>query len=477
MDGAPAAARATISLVQPRGYVHTLALLDPALHLQHELRRRGVATRVVKNRLTAGEVNFVLGAHLGFDPRWCEEFDVVLVNLEQLGEGGAPVSPHYLRLLRENRVVDYDPAHREHLGPRGADVPLLRFGYAPHLATADPVPLDRRPLDLLFFGSVGERRTAVLERLRQAGARITVAPPAVYGTDRDELVRSARAVVNVSFYPTARFEQVRASVVLSCGTPLASERRDLRGEDVGPYADVVHWFDPQAPEEFVRYLRSAAFVADSRRMLARFAATPPSPVFDVLAGWCAPTGAPAEEPVPLRTAVRRHDAGALVRVCRQRRGAYRPGWVNVSPDPAAHPDWLVADVAPALPQVVDTARWGRCTVEPGSADIVSLGAVDPGSPSLPRLLGWAVDLLVEGGVVELTWPDAVPVEVLDRHLRDLWLREDSRHLLNLVHGAVLPGAEQDGAPPARLVLRKEASSPAHRSLGTAAGETFGSYAR
>ncbi|GAA0320161.1 hypothetical protein [Kineococcus aurantiacus] len=470
--------RATISIVQPRGYVHSLVLLDPALYLQEQLRRRGVRVQVVKNRLTAGEVNFVFGAHLGFDRRWCEQFDCVFVNLEQLGPSGAALSNRYLQLLRENRVVDYDPAHREHLGPAHAAAPLLSFGYAPYLAPADPVPIEERPLDLLFFGSFNERRKTVLERLQRAGANVFTAPFGVYGADRDDLVRQAKAVVNVGHYGSGRFEQVRASVVLSCGTPLVSEVRPP-GDDVGVYTSTVHWFDPEAPEAFLEFFRSPEFAARSHAMLEEFARTPApaAGVYDELASWAKVSPVPTM-PVPsLREAAARD--GSPVRVVLDAPEGYRPGWVNVSTRPERRPDWLLPAFSDRGELTVATERWGPVGVVGGEADVVELGEVDPHPVRLDAVLRWALHLLAENGAVSLVWPGGAPVEVLESALQELWLHEDPRHLLALMHASAVPatpGTPAGSPPAARVVLRKTPCSPTQRSLGMAAGQTFGRYA-
>ena len=45
----------------------------------------------------------------------------------------------------------------------------------------------------------------------------------VYGAERDDLVRQAKAVLNCHFYESARFEQARAFQCMSLGTPVISE--------------------------------------------------------------------------------------------------------------------------------------------------------------------------------------------------------------------------------------------------------------
>ena len=54
-------------------------------------------------------MNFVFGAHSGFDPAWAERYCCIFVNLEQVGHGGAQLTPAYQALLQNAPVVDFDP--------------------------------------------------------------------------------------------------------------------------------------------------------------------------------------------------------------------------------------------------------------------------------------------------------------------------------------------------------------------------------
>src|SRR5688500_18295171 len=95
-------------IVQPLGYVRSLGLLDPARYFRWQFRRFGATVTMAKNRLRHDAVNFVFGAHLGFDATLRERHACVIVNLEQVGAGGAQVSQAYMDLLKTSAVVDYD---------------------------------------------------------------------------------------------------------------------------------------------------------------------------------------------------------------------------------------------------------------------------------------------------------------------------------------------------------------------------------
>ena len=209
MPDFPDLRRVHIVIVQPAGYVHSLGLLDPALYLRHQLGRLGIEVSLGKNRLREDAVNVVLGAHLGFAPRLRERHACVFLNLEQIGSGGASLAPRYLELLKTSPTADCDP---DNVGGYASDpglVPVLPFFHAPYLCPQEPSALQDRPIELLFFGGLNERRVRLIERVRACGRTVHVLTTPLFGPERDSLVRQARAVLNCHFYETARFESIR----------------------------------------------------------------------------------------------------------------------------------------------------------------------------------------------------------------------------------------------------------------------------
>ena len=82
-----------------------------ARYFRWQFRRLGAEVSIAKNRLRHDAVNFVFGAHLGFDAAQRERHATVFVNLEQTGIGGAELPAEYLRLLASSAVVDYEPGN------------------------------------------------------------------------------------------------------------------------------------------------------------------------------------------------------------------------------------------------------------------------------------------------------------------------------------------------------------------------------
>ena len=201
-----------LCIQQPAGYVHSLGLLDQARYFRYQFRRLGLSVTLAKNRLRHDAVNFVFGAHLGFDAAQRERQACIFVNLEQLGEGGAKVSAVYLKLLASSAVVDYNEDNRAAYAADVNDVPVVPLLHAPYLKPEQTIALEERPIDLLFIGSMNERRRAWLDRIEALGLSVAMFDGPLYGPERDQFILQAKAVVNAHFYESSRFEQARVEI-------------------------------------------------------------------------------------------------------------------------------------------------------------------------------------------------------------------------------------------------------------------------
>lgn len=240
-------------IVQPDNYVHSLGFLDTADYLQYWLQKQGLEVTVAKNRLRHNAVNLVFGAHLGFHSQWLDAtYCTYFFNLEQIGQGGAHVSPAYQALLKSGPVIDYHPANVASYRSNPESVPLIPFLNAPYLNPPESqVKLADRPIDLMFFGSINPERKAFLKRIEKTGIDIAVFDSPTYYHERDAYVSQAKAVINTSFYASARFEQVRAFNVLSQGTAFISYLQPGQKIDKN-FEDNVFWIDDNNLEYFFK---------------------------------------------------------------------------------------------------------------------------------------------------------------------------------------------------------------------------------
>lgn len=476
-----------ICVLQPAGYPHSMGLLDPALYMRHQMQRMGVPVTIAKNRLMHDAVNVIFGAHLGFDPALRSRYCCFFMNLEQIGDRGATLSPAYLDLLRGSAVLDYDAANVASYVQDPADVPLVSFLDAPYLRAPEiPVlALEDRPIDVLFFGSMNERRKHLIAAIEAAGVPVTILNGPVYGPERDEAVRQAKLVLNVHFYEAGRFEQVRAFQVLSLGTPMLCER----GAHTSPaqaFEDAVFWSSPERMGEFFKTeFRTPGFYARARQQLAAFQTTDPVDAYaDVVAFasglWHVHTQRRADRPwQPHRVNI---GSGK----------DYKLGWLNLDVLARAQPDALLDLGQPvALPLTFHSNFVGPVNLEPESIEQLYANNVLEHVPDLVTFMTQALALLKTGGefVIEVpyehspgAWQDPTHVRAMNEkswlYYTDwFWYLGWFEHRFQLQQfdflDLQLQPCDKSGAHFMRVRLAKVRTTPAERTTARTLQPDFG----
>jgi SAM-dependent methyltransferase len=386
-----------LCIVQPQGYVHSLGLVDPARYLRFQLRRFGARVTMAKNRLRHDAVNFVFGAHLGFDAALRQRHSCIFVNLEQLGEGGAKVAAGYPELLRSSAVIDYDAHNVAAYATDPSEVPIAPIWYAPYLQPQQPLPLQERPIDLLFFGSMNPRRRALLDRIEALGLQVAMFDGPMYGPERDAFIAQAKAVVNLHFYPSARFEQVRVSHCLSLGTPVISERSADAPHAV--FDDSVFWFDGGDLEVlFGQQFATPAWIERAQAALQSFKAADPVEHYADLMAFAVGFARAHHERRP-------QEPWRPTRIHLGSGKAYRPGWLNLDLLERAEPDLMLDLAQPqSWPLRTESAFAGPIELHEDQVEHIVANNVLEHVGDLPRLMTNCLALLQAGGRLEIEVP-------------------------------------------------------------------------
>ncbi|MFO1216870.1 MAG: methyltransferase domain-containing protein [Burkholderiaceae bacterium] len=404
-----------LCIVQPLGYVHSLGLVDPARYIRHQFRRFGASVTMAKNRLRHDAVNLVFGAHLGFDAALRQRHACIFVNLEQLGAGGARVSSDYLHLLRTSAVIDYDADNLAAYAADPAEVPVVPMGFAPYLMPEQVLELEARPIDLLFVGSMNPRRQAWIERIEAHGVQVSLFDGALYGDERDGFIRQAKAVLNMHFYDSSRFEQARVSHCLSLGTPVIAERaRATRPHPA--FENAVSWLrEDEIGAFFASTFKTPAFCARARAQIEAFAGFDPAEAYADALAFAAGFGRTHHER-------RSAEPWAPTRIHLGSGKDYKSGWLNLDVLDRALPD-LVLDLSQplALPLVADSATQGPLRLDAGQVEAIVANNVLEHVADLPRLMTNCLALLAPGGrlLIEVPYEHAATAWQDPTHLRAL----------------------------------------------------------
>jgi 2-polyprenyl-3-methyl-5-hydroxy-6-metoxy-1,4-benzoquinol methylase len=370
-----------IALIKPTGYPHSECFREVAEGLLWGLQSLGHTATLGENTIDAVAINIVLGGHLLTEEEARMLFpSTILYNLEQLGSAALP--PWYLGLASRLRVWDYSRLNLEKWRQLPCLLPLLlvEVGFAPGLRRIAPAP--QQDIDVLFYGSMNDRRSAILQRLQAAGLS-THHVFGVYGSERDGLIARAKVVLNVHFYEAAVFEVVRVSYLLANGKAVVCEQ----SPDLGDLADAV----AACPyEELVE--RCIGLVADdgARRVLEARAVA----IF-----------ARRGQVEILRKALA-GGAASFPRTLNLGSGKdWREDCLNIDINDYWKPDAVLDISQPLAPCFdLDTERFGSIRIEPGCFDAVLANDVLEHIPNLVRAMTTVLQLLRPGGLFHIQVP-------------------------------------------------------------------------
>jgi hypothetical protein len=257
-----------VTLIQPDNYIHSFALLEAAEYINIRINQCGYESALTKNHLERNRANIVVCGHLIPEELLKIDQKLIIFNSEQLPEDSVWTSPHYRNLLDKNYVWDYSPANL--LKMKHGNTQLIDFYYCDQLSRLEI----KKPAkyDLVFYGSINERRKKILDEISKSGLRVKVIFGA-YGGDRDALISESRAVLNLHYYDSQIFQQIRAFYPLTNKIPVISENYPIKSApDI--YKDAIFLNGDEPIEECaLRILRSTNFEAQAKIKLDQFKET------------------------------------------------------------------------------------------------------------------------------------------------------------------------------------------------------------
>lgn len=376
--------RVRLVVIRPVDYAHSAVFDDLVGLFSAAFTALGAQVDATVNQLLVEEgINIVFGAHL-VAPTVTFPANTVIVNLEPL-RSGAYALPHYVELLRRHPVLDYSPRNVARVKELTGNPHVYPFaiGYMPEASRIAPAA--SQDIDVLFYGSLNDRRKAVLTALASAGL-VVKASPRLYGAERDALIARSKIVLNMHFYEDKIHEIVRTSHLLANRKVVVSECEadteidaDVREALVAvPYARLVETCVALARDEARRRaIESAGFERFSQRNQAALLAP-------LLAG--------LGRPLP-----RRINLGSGK--------AYDPERLNVDIDPKWEPDVLGDLSKPGgLKQIFFGRRYGLVRLDPGEFDEITAMDVLEHVPDLAALMTCCLELLRVGGTMRIGVP-------------------------------------------------------------------------
>jgi hypothetical protein len=208
----------------PAVSVHVHAFDEVLRVLVSGLARLGIASRVTLAPEATGEPTIIVAPHrqapeaLAALPR-----TTILYSWEPIGFDGSTVMSYELMdLMTEFVIWDYSEKNVEFWRELGADrVVHVPLGYDASIVSLTPT-LPEPDLDVLFYGSMNDRRAAVLNQVRSQGVQLGTMFGG-FGIERDAAISRAKLVVNLHFYDVGILELPRMSYLWANRKPVISE--------------------------------------------------------------------------------------------------------------------------------------------------------------------------------------------------------------------------------------------------------------
>lgn len=217
-----------VCIIMPKGYIHSLCFQEIALLLKYSLNSIGISCDIRFNRLADDRINIILGYHLLRFDKSLLGYRYVPYQLEQLSslkqryEEEGWYFENIMRILKNaHEVWDYSRENIDFF--KGLDIypRYLPVGYHERLERIAHKP--DKDIDILFYGSIEERRRAILDSLK---GRVKVLF-GVYGKKRDRFIARSRIILNIHHYSTEILEVVRISYLLNNGCFIVSETSSI----------------------------------------------------------------------------------------------------------------------------------------------------------------------------------------------------------------------------------------------------------
>lgn len=207
-----------VALVSPPEYIHAQALSEIAETVHYGLLALGCDSVLTTRLDEPGRRSILIGSHLLNHVNAQPEPGSILYNFEQVDSRW--MNSAYLELLRRYAVWDYSQRNIALLKQNGVQsIKYVPLGWMPQLTRIAPAVPD---IDILFYGSINERRLQILRDLKARNVRVEHVF-GIYGRERDALIARSRIVLNLHFYESKIFEIARVSYLLANGVCVVSE--------------------------------------------------------------------------------------------------------------------------------------------------------------------------------------------------------------------------------------------------------------
>ncbi len=216
----------SFNVIRPNTGNHYGIFIEISELICFSIRELGFEAKITPGAVDLGRVNIVIGVF--YDEAFFEALpaDSIILNTEQLFSTHAQSDEWTAKLLALGKrfpLWDYNSRNIEMLNLFGVNnVKLFQFGFQRELQRIPKKPLDERVIDVLFYGSMNDRRRGLLTEIESKGLSM-LELFGTYGYKRDIFISQSKIVLNTHFCSQQIVEVVRVHYLLNNGVAVVSE--------------------------------------------------------------------------------------------------------------------------------------------------------------------------------------------------------------------------------------------------------------
>lgn len=211
-----------ICIVRPENYIHSYAFLELGELIYYSLQELGAEVIITFNNMDPAYKNIIIGCHL-LNPDLMSKLpdSTVILNTEQIYSDSKSWNETIIAWAKNFEVWDYSIRNIEKFGELGiGGVKHLKIGFQKELVRLNSSIA--KDVDILFYGSINERRKKILDQLEKSGLKVKTLF-GIYGKERDEWIERSKLVLNHHFYETEIFEIVRVFYLMTNSVAVVGE--------------------------------------------------------------------------------------------------------------------------------------------------------------------------------------------------------------------------------------------------------------
>ena len=209
-------------MILPEGYMPAFALVELGELIFYSIQELGRSVALQPNVIDPNALNILIGCHLLSKDLIPEiPTDTIIINTEQVYSGAADWNPNTFEWISKFQVWDYSEKNILNLNALGiTQVKHLKIGYQKELNRIKKI--EAKDIDVLFYGSVNDRRGKILNALKESGLNVQHFF-GVYGAEKDVLIQRSKVVLNLHFYDSQIFEIIRVFYLLTNSIAVVGE--------------------------------------------------------------------------------------------------------------------------------------------------------------------------------------------------------------------------------------------------------------